>query len=369
MFERGYTFDYSPFSSSAIFQRLFLLAFCILKPFMKRMKYIFKLLLFALFFQSCTVQSQKINAVSFVASGKPASQQNVDEIKQIHANYAAVMPFGFIKNLDTPTIMHNTDRQWFGETRAGAKQYTELLHRNDIAVMIKPQIWIWRGEFTGYLKMRDETNWKTLEGSYKDFIMTYALLAEEVQAEIFCIGTELEQFVLHRPAYWTQLILDIKKVYKGKLTYAANWDEYKRVPFWKELDYIGVDGYFPISDRKTPTLAEAKVGWKPWKTELRTVSEANNKPIIFTEYGYRSLDFSGKEPWKSSRDMKGLNLEAQQNLTQALFEELYPESWFAGGFIWKWFLDDASSGGHENHMFTPQNKPVEEAIKLHFAKK
>ena len=331
------------------------------------MKHLFKVLFISLLFQSCAGQSHKINAVSFVSSRKPASQENVSEIQKINVNYAAVMPFGFIRNLDTPIIMHNTERQWFGETKAGAKQYATLLQENNIAVMIKPQIWIWRGEFTGYLKMKNEEDWKTLEDSYRDFIMTYAELAEEVGAEIFCIGTELEQFKVNRPEYWKRLILDIKNVYKGKLTYAANWDEYKRVPFWKSLDFIGVDGYFPVSESKTPTIAEARMGWQPWKIELQGVSEANQKPILFTEYGYRSVDFAGKEPWKSDRSMSGVNLEAQQNLMQALFEELYPESWFSGGFIWKWFIDDASSGGHDNHMFTPQNKPVETLLKQQFS--
>lgn len=32
--------------------------------------------------------------------------------------------------------------------------------------MVKPQIWVWRGEFTGTIKMENEENWKLLEDSY-----------------------------------------------------------------------------------------------------------------------------------------------------------------------------------------------------------
>jgi hypothetical protein len=32
------------------------------------------------------------------------------------------------------------------------------------------------------------------------------------------------------------------------------------VPFWNELDYIGIDAYFPLSDAVTPTVAEPKLG-------------------------------------------------------------------------------------------------------------
>ena len=310
----------------------------------------------------------KINGISFVASRNEVAHEHIAPLVNINANYAAIMPFGFIRDLETPEIIHNTDRQWFGETRMGAKQYIEMLHKNNIRVMLKPQIWIWRGEFTGHLTMSSEEDWQKLENSYTEFIMEYARLASETKTTLFCIGTELEQFVVKRPNYWNKLISEIKLVYKGELTYAANWDEYKRVPFWKELDYVGVDAYFPITASKTPSLDEAKIGWNQWKKELQGVSERENKSILFVEYGYRSVDFAGKEPWKSDRAMDTVNLQAQTNLTQALFDEIYPEDWFAGGFIWKWFIDHNKVGGESNAQFTPQNKPVETVIREQFKK-
>jgi hypothetical protein len=308
----------------------------------------------------------KVNGVSFVASRVAVTQPNVDALLQLNANYAAVMPFGFIRNLETPEIIFDTERQWFGETKEGAKQYIEALHGNQIKVMMKPQIWIWRGEFTGFLKMNTEEEWQALEDSYRNFIIAYAQLAAEMKVEIFCIGTELEQFIVHRPDYWMQLISEIKNIYSGKLTYAANWDEYKRVPFWKELDFIGVDAYFPISENHTPTVAEARLGWQQWKEELKGVSEREGKNILFAEYGYRSVDYAGKEPWKSDRDMNVVNLEAQTNLTKALFDEIYNESWYAGGFIWKWYINHDEAGGVDCVRFTPQNKPAEGFIREYF---
>ena len=308
----------------------------------------------------------KLNGISFVASRDEVTQSNVDAVLNLNANYAAVMPFGFIRDSESPEIVFNTDRQWFGETMAGARQYIELLHGNQIKVMLKPQIWIWRGEFTGYLEMSTEENWKKLEDSYRTFILTYAELAEEMDVILFCIGTELERFIVHRPAYWTKLISEIKQKYSGKLTYAANWDEYKRVPFWKELNYIGVDAYFPVSENQTPTVEEARLGWQRWKNELKGVAEKEKKDILFTEYGYRSVNFAGKEPWKSNREMTVVNLEAQANLTRALFDEVYSEEWYAGGFIWKWYLNHNKAGGAENSRFTPQNKPAEALIREHF---
>jgi len=75
-----------------------------------KMKY-FKLLFLSLFlFQSCDAQ-EKINGVSFVASGVPVTDKHVNPVVQVNANYAAIMPFGFTKNLQEPNLQFNTKRQ------------------------------------------------------------------------------------------------------------------------------------------------------------------------------------------------------------------------------------------------------------------
>jgi len=328
---------------------------------------LFYLLILSLLFQSCSGQTKKINGISFVASREPINSTHTDPVVNINANYAAIMPFGFIRNLEHPEIVFNSSNQWFGETKAGVKQYAEELQKRNIKIMLKPQIWVGHGKFTGYIEMKNEANWKILEDSYSKFILEFAKLAVEVNADIFCIGTELEKFITNRPDYWENLIIEIKKIYSGKLTYAANWDEFKRTPFWSDLDFIGIDAYFPVSDKQTPTIADCKIAWQEHKAVLKNYFTTYKKPILFTEFGYRSVDYSGKEPWKSDRSMTEVNLEAQTNTTQALFDEVWQEDWFAGGFVWKWFHNHSTSGGEHNARFTPQNKPVETLIKEHFA--
>ncbi len=313
---------------------------------------------------SCTSQApEKINGVSFVAAPEKVLQKHVNHVLNINANHAAVMPFGFVKNVNSPEVIYNAERQWFGETFEGAKQYIQMLHKNKIQVMLKPQIWVWRGEFTGTIKMNSEKDWKRLEGSYESFILSYAKLAEETKVNIFCIGTELELFVKNRPSYWQNLIKKIRSIYKGKLTYAANWDEYTRTPFWKQLDYIGVDAYFPLSEAKTPTVMELENAWVKWKPKLKQFSQANDKPVLFTEFGYRSMDYTAKKPWLVDRNDEKVNLTAQSNATQAIFNAFWKEEWFKGGYVWKWFINYEKRGGVNDNRFTPQNKPTEQIIK------
>lgn len=326
------------------------------------------LFLVAIFLQiSCKSQNQKINGLSFVASRDQIDSTHINPVLKVHANFVSLMPFGSIKDVASPEIKFNTGREWFGETKNGLLQYAKEFQKKEVKIMVKPQIWVWRGEFTGLIEMQTEVQWQILEESYSAFILTYAKAAQEINAEIFCIGTELEKFVLNRPSYWQKLILEIRKVYHGKLTYAANWDEYKRVPFLADLDYIGIDAYFPLSDQKTPTVKELEIGWKPHKEEMMSIQKQYNKPILFTEFGYRSVDYNAKQPWFVDRFEGNINLQAQVNGLQVLHNQFWNEEWFAGGFIWKWFHKHEEVGGIENNRFTPQNKPAEELLRKLYA--
>ena len=71
-------------------------------------------------------------------------------------------------------------------------------------------------------------------------------LAEAEKAEIFCVGLEFS----HAQKYeerWRKIIAAVRAVYRGKVTYGANWNDYAEVKFWDALDYIGVLAYFPLT--------------------------------------------------------------------------------------------------------------------------
>jgi len=313
------------------------------------------------------IEPEKINGISFVASRDSINSDHIRPVTTVNSNYVTLMPFAFIRDLTFPEVQYSSTRQWYGETLEGIEHYTQQFRKEEIKIMLKPQLWIRRGTYTGLIEMTTEADWKILEDSYRDFILIFANLAQKLDVEIFCIGTELEKFVLNRPDYWRELIIEIKEIYKGKLTYAANWDEYKRLTFWKDLDFIGIDAYFPVSDSETPSVDELEIGWKIHKEEIKKVQSVYQKPILFTEFGYRSVDFTGKEPWNSTHDLGKVNLEGQSNAVQAIHNQFWKEDWFAGGFIWKWFTDHQNVGGLTNDRFTPQNKPAEKLLKQLYA--
>lgn len=309
--------------------------------------------------------SKKINGLSFVASPKQITANEMISVKKVNAKWVSLMPFAFMKNMDSPMIRYNNERQWRGERIEGIKETAIAFKAEGISVMLKPQIWIGRGAFTGHIKMKTEENWKILEQQYEDFILDFAKVAEEMNCEIFCIGTELNSFVVARPVYWDSLIAKIKLVYKGKLTYAENWDTYTNVPFWNTLDYIGVDAYFPVSGEKIVSKKELEKGWEIHKREIKSLAKKTNKPVLFTEFGYRSCDYTAKEPWANSKEPP--NMKNQTLALEVLFNNFWKEKWFAGGFLWKWY-DHELAGGEGNTDYTPQNKPAEKLINKMYEK-
>ena len=307
-------------------------------------------------------QSNKINGVSFVSPPKVIGSTEIAQPNQlVHANYLSLMPYGFIPEGST-NLKYNTEWQWWGEKTEGAITMIELAKKEGYKIMLKPHVWIKHGTFTGHHTYSNSKEWEAFEVSYSKYILDFTRLAEKHQVELFCIGTEWGKFVEERPLYWKRLIKEVRKVYSGKLTYAANWDEYSKVPFWKELDYIGVDAYFPLAQEKTPTAAQLKYALLEPLHQLRIISTSNNKPILFTEFGYRSIDFTTKKPWESGREGV-VNLQGQINAYEAFFECFWQQEFIAGGFIWKWFANHSNAGGESNNGFTPQNKPVERVIK------
>ena len=311
-----------------------------------------------MFFLSISLFSQKkINGISFVASNRQVQIDVLNPLIKINANWVTLMPFGFLKNISATEIKFNSDRQWWGERKIGVEITTELFRSQNIKVMIKPQIWIPDG-FTGHIKMKNDADWVLFENNYEKFILEYAVLAQKTNAEMFCIGTELNVFVNARPDFWRKLILKIRKIYNGKITYAENWDTYDKVPFVDLLDFIGIDAYFPLSNEKTPDIKKLISAWKPIKNEIKNLSKKFDKQIIFTEFGYQSKDFAAKEPWDFSKN-HAVNQVAQQNSLAAILAFFWKEKWFAGGFLWKWYDNHEQVGGENDGDFTVQNKSSE----------
>ena len=326
---------------------------------------IYMLMVLLFFSTSHNVFAQKgtkINGVNLV-SPRTTMPEKLSLLEQVSPNWVSVSPVILLKGND-PTIEYPSHENFEGDSPEMVLALCKKAKQEGYNILLKPLFRVdyhnWAGDFllNGYLQNLFEANFTKL-------MMDFAKIAEEENVEMLCLGTELKKFVQMRPSYWYNLIAQIRQVYKGKLTYASNWDNVENIPFWHLVDYIGIDAYYPLVQKETPLVDQLVKAWKEPKLELNNIANQYNKKIIFTEYGYRSIHYAAWKQWEfeSTDENISVNLQAQVNGYEAIYQAFWNEPWFAGGFVWKWFIDDPEHGGESNSNYTPQNKPVISVIK------
>lgn len=288
-------------------------------------------------------------------------------LHQLGVTHLTLISFGFQPAMDSPEIRMNPNARWFSESDAGIRTLAQQVAPYGMKLILKPQLWVGHGAWTADIAMPDETTWQQWERNYRTYILHYARLAQETQAAMLVIATELGNPVRQRPAFWRSLIAEIRTLYQGQITYAANWHaDFAHVPFWDALDYIGVQAYFPLSTETNPLLETLRKGWQPHADSIRVLHERTGKPVLLTEIGYRSVSYAAAEPWRwPSREEAGVvppDYELQARLYQAFFEQVWPEPWLAGMIVWKWHAGGRMGDGRLNLNFTPQGKPAEQVI-------
>ena len=299
-----------------------------------------------------------IRGMTLVAPPNPFPKDPFLEMRPIGINWIAVNPYAMLRP-EQAELIYAPERQWWGERPEGIRQSIQLAKQQGIRIMLKPQVWSWE-TWTGELTFSTEADWQKWESGYKSYILQMAELAQEQEAEMFCIGTEFKLFVQQRPQFWEQLIAEVRSIYDGSLTYAANWDAYQAVPFWHLLDYIGIDAYFPLSPATTPTVAALQESWQPYKSAIEQIAKSSQKPVIFTEFGYLSVDGCAYNTWELEKRLEETpeNQQAQANAVEALLHTFAIADWWQGGFQWKWYPNQLGNDGEGQFSkdYTPQNK-------------
>lgn len=300
----------------------------------------------------------------------PAETESLRYLQTQAVDWVSVTPFAYGHRTpnDPPEGGYKFSR-FPGESIEGVRAVIQQSHKLDLKVMLKPHVWFagkngWRAD----IAMKTEEQWQTWFAMYKRFLQPFLEMARDEKVAIFCLGTELAGTV-HRKE-WRELIAEIRKTYTGKLTYAANWyDEVDKVCFWHDVDFVGVQAYYPITESDDPSVTEIAAGWKPWTKTLEQLANKTKRPILFTEFGYKPVLGTTIRPWEW-RSNAERSPEAQAKAYEGAFRALEDKPWLHGLYVWKWFSGYTGGGKgrfrHDN--FSPQGAPAETTMKDWFRK-
>lgn len=204
------------------------------------------------------------------------------------------------------------------------------------------------GQWRGALAPRDVDRWWL---SYERFILGYAEVAAAAGVTWLSIGSELGTTEAWRDR-WYHLISGVRRVFRGKLLYSANWDHYREVSFWGRLDAIGVSSYFALATSADDTAAQMATRWRAALRELTRFAAGVGRPLVLTEVGVPSRDGAALAPWDYTRD-GAVDLEEQRRALASL-----AAAWLApqpmGVFVWEL----AGDGGAGDGGYSPRGKPA-----------
>ena len=224
-----------------------------------------------------------------------------------------------------------------------------------LRVILKPHLDSQDGAWRAFINPGDADRWFA---NYAAMLDGYADLGRLHGAEGLCVGAELIAMSTNpaHDARWRALIAGVRGRFAGTLSYSANWggegfaEEYPKVPFWDALDVLGISAYFELADTNAPTVAQLRARWDGWRTNKIAPFQARwNKPLMFIEGGYRSVDGAARQPWNFDAP-GGADRQEQADLYEALFQTWATVPWFYGSAFWYWGPNvnvDAAGTGYE----------------------
>jgi hypothetical protein len=306
------------------------------------------------------VSIQPTSTTDFSSSSFDQSLQNV---KATGANYVSLIVPYYQSNDTSSDIQagYNTP------TDASLAAAIDYAHSIGLAVAINIHNESYTGDWRADISPSDRNAWFA---NFNTELQHVGTIAQAHHAEMIVMGTEMVSVASSKingdnTQRWQTLIVNLRKIYTGKLTYDANStnnnsdpfeDEKESVGFWSSLDYAGLSVYYNLNTGDN-SVASLSNQWNYWNTnDLKAFQQRVGKQLFFTEVGYKSVDGAHLAPWDSGRG-GGYNPTEQVNDYEAFLSYWNGFPYVAGVFWWNWD-SNPSAGGSGNTDYTVQNKPA-----------
>lgn len=263
--------------------------------------------------------------------GQDAISGTLEDIRAVGAGWVSTHPYAAIRadgSVRFRPIDPDDPPEWLVRPIREA-------HARGLKIMIKPHLAYWGSPFAwrGEIEFDSDEAWNRFWAQYTDWIVQVARACRD--ADGFVVGTELDR-TLRFENRWRDLVAKVRGVTGAALTYAANWPDYQRVPFWDAVDVVGIQAYFPVADAPSGRAAVLDAGWADRMDELRRYAAEVNRRVVFTELGYNRAHEAAVRPW--GYDTDGPDAEpVQEACLRAALRAFEAEPAVVGVFLWKWF--------------------------------
>jgi hypothetical protein len=292
--------------------------------------------------------------------GSDFSRALLDELVRLGVNAISITPFGRIWSLQSTQIERDFELP-FAQNQAAVLRLVADAKARGMRVLIVPHLWVETSGWRGELDPGSEPGWLAYQKSYREFVLDWAKLARRAGADALSIGVECKSWSGRFGAYWSALIADVRATFPGQLTYSANWDEAEDVLFWDQLDFVGINAFYPLADHADASYATYADGAARAVERALALGRLVAKPIVFVEIGYTTRRDAAVKPWLWPDDMHDVAIDEweQARALSALMGAAITQPAFRGLFVWRYYanLDDVSQ--EASWGFSPHGKLAE----------
>lgn len=301
--------------------------------------------------------------------GSEPFERTLLEAKRLGSTWVSLTPFARVHDLKSTGISLSFEAPFPDNRRAIARSIAQA-HALGLRVLIVPHLWVESGEWRGELDPGSDAAWEEWAHNYRAFLLTWAEVARDSQADMLAVGVELRSWLTTAHASSFQPILrDVRKLYPGLLTYAGNWDDIEQTVILGDLDVIGLNAFFPLADKDGASFEQLAEGGRKVRDRLAELSAAWEKPVFFNEFGYTTRPNPAIRPWEWPDKMSNVvpDQAAQAEAYRALLSAFVDEPWFAGFFVWRLYADPDDMSQEAEWGFSPRGKQAELALRDAFA--
>jgi hypothetical protein len=305
--------------------------------------------------------------------GSEPFERTLLEAKRLGSTWVSLTPFARVYDSKSTGISLSFEAP-FADNRRAIVRAIRQAHALGLRVLIVPHLWVESGEWRGELDPGSDVAWDEWSHNYRAFLLTWADVARESQADMLAVGVELRSWLTTTHARSFEPILrDVRKAYPGLLTYAGNWDDIEQTVILGELDVIGLNAFFPLADKDGASFEQLSEGGQRVREHLAKLAAFWQKPIFFNEFGYTTRPDPAIRPWEWPDKMSHVvpDQAAQADAYRALLSPFIDEPWFAGFFVWRLYADPDDMSQEAEWGFSPRGKQAElvlrDAFNAHWA--